>query len=67
MIEIEVNGDRRQVPAGSTVQELLSTLELGERRVAVEYNLEILPRSEHARTTLSPQDRVEIVHAIGGG
>ncbi|WP_207060901.1 sulfur carrier protein ThiS [Motiliproteus sp. SC1-56] len=66
-MEIELNGERQSVAAGSTVLDLITTLGLTERRIAVEYNLEILPRSEHGNTTLSPLDRVEIVHAIGGG
>ena len=46
---------------------LIETMQLGERRVAVELNLEIVPRSRHAETVLQDGDRVEVVHAIGGG
>lgn len=67
MIEIQLNGEPHRVAAGSTVSDLIAQLDLGGRRIAVEYNLEILPKSEHPRTALAPQDRIEIVHAIGGG
>ncbi len=67
MIEIDVNGDTRQVESGTTVSDLLQHLDLQGKRVAVEYNLEILPRSQHTATVLQSRDRVEIVHAIGGG
>jgi sulfur carrier protein len=67
MIEIELNGDTRQVPKGSTLNDLVTKLGLTGKRIAVEYNLEILPKSEHADTLLQVSDRVEIVHAIGGG
>lgn len=67
MIEIELNGEAFQVKAESTIADLLETLGLSGKRLAIEYNLEILPKSQHAATLLQPQDRVEIVHAIGGG
>jgi len=64
---IQVNGDNLEVQEGASVADLIAQLELGERRVAVELNLEIVPRSRHADTVLSQGDRVEVVHAIGGG
>lgn len=64
---IQVNGDNLEVQEGASVADLIAQLELGERRVAVELNLEIVPRSRHADTALSQGDRVEVVHAIGGG
>ncbi len=67
MIDIDVNGDAQQVASGTTISDLLQGLDLQGKRVAVEYNLEILPRSQHAATVLQASDRVEIVHAIGGG
>ncbi|MCW8887202.1 MAG: sulfur carrier protein ThiS, partial [Motiliproteus sp.] len=51
----------------ASISELLDELGLAGKRLAVEYNLEILPKSEHQETRLQPQDKVEIVHAIGGG
>ena len=67
MISIQVNGQPQTVGAGSTLADLLETMSLTERRVAVEHNLEIIPRSQHAEATLQAGDTVEIVHAIGGG
>lgn len=64
---IQLNGDTRQLPEGATVATLLDELSLTERRVAVEINQEIVPRSEHAGHALTAGDRVEIIHAIGGG
>lgn len=66
-ITIELNGEPHQVAARTTVSALLQQLELTKGRLAVEYNLEILPRSEYGRTQLQARDRVEIVQAIGGG
>jgi thiamine biosynthesis protein ThiS len=66
-IRITVNGDDREVPPGSSVAELLGTLGLDIRKVAVERNLEIVPRSTYAATALQGGDRLEIVHFIGGG
>ncbi|WP_286240904.1 sulfur carrier protein ThiS [Neptuniibacter halophilus] len=66
-MQIQVNGEMLQVSEGTTLTGLIDKLELGEKRIAVELNLEIVPRSEHADTILQAADRVEIVHAIGGG
>ncbi|WP_343232536.1 sulfur carrier protein ThiS [Motiliproteus sediminis] len=67
MIKIELNGEPYEAEAGLTISALLVDLGLADKRVAVEYNLEILPKSEHPQTELRAADRVEIVHAIGGG
>ncbi|EIK54923.1 thiamine biosynthesis protein ThiS [Stutzerimonas stutzeri TS44] len=64
---IQLNGEPYQLPAGQTVADLLVRLELSGRRLAVELNRDIVPRSAHATTALSEGDRVEVVHAIGGG
>ena len=66
-IQIVVNGETRQVPAGLGVPALLSHLGLPTDRVAIERNLAILPRSEWVSTTVLPGDRFEIVHLVGGG
>jgi len=66
-MKITVNGDARNVPAGCTAQQLVALLELGEQRVAMEVNLEIVPRSDYANFQLSEGDKVEVVRAIGGG
>ncbi len=65
--EILVNGEKRSVPAGQTLAELVRDLDLEGRRVAVEVNEEIVPRSRYAEHVLNGGDRVEVVAAIGGG
>ncbi len=66
-IQITVNGETRLIQGQATVAELLSVLSLDTRKVAVERNLEIVPRSAYAATALAPGDSLEIVHFIGGG
>ncbi len=66
-IQIVVNGESREVPEGLGVPALLSHLGLPSERVAIERNLEILPRSEWIKTAVQPGDRYEIVHLVGGG
>ncbi|MBT2340198.1 MULTISPECIES: sulfur carrier protein ThiS [Pseudomonas] len=66
-MRIQLNGEPLDLPDGETVAALLTRLELAGRRVAVELNLDIVPRSQHADTTLNEGDQVEVVHAIGGG
>lgn len=67
MIEIFVNGETRTVTAGLTAAQLVDLLELGGRRLAMEVNCEIVPRSQYAKHALCQGDRIEIVQAIGGG
>ncbi|EAR62764.1 sulfur carrier protein ThiS [Neptuniibacter caesariensis] len=66
-MQVQVNGEMLQVQDGITLTGLVEQLELGEKRIAIELNLEIIPRSQHEETILKESDRVEIVHAIGGG
>ncbi len=66
-IGITVNGEAREVPAAATVADLLARIGLDTRKVAVERNLEIVPRSTYAAAVLAAGDRLEIVHFIGGG
>lgn len=66
-MQIQLNGEPFELPDAQSVADLLARLELGGRRVAVELNLDIVPRSQRASTALKDGDRVEIVHAIGGG
>ncbi|MFO0714673.1 MAG: sulfur carrier protein ThiS [Sandaracinus sp.] len=66
-LQVEVNGEHRQVPEGTTVKELLVTLGLGDTLVAVERNEVVVPRAEHASTRLGAGDRLEVVHFVGGG
>jgi thiamine biosynthesis protein ThiS len=62
-----VNGDERAFSEVSTVAALIASLGLDPRKVAVERNLEIVPRSTYARACVADGDRIEIVHFIGGG
>jgi thiamine biosynthesis protein ThiS len=64
---ITVNGERRETPQGATVADLLHDLNLPVGRVAIERNLEILPRPLWTNTAIQPGDRYEIVHFVGGG
>jgi thiamine biosynthesis protein ThiS len=66
-MQIEVNGERREVPAGITVAALLTELGVAPGPVAVERNRAIVPRAEHASTPLSDGDRLEVVQFVGGG
>jgi sulfur carrier protein len=66
-MRIQLNGDSFELPDGETVAGLLSRLELVGRRVAVELNQDIVPRSQHSETVLGEGDQIEVVHAIGGG
>jgi sulfur carrier protein len=66
-VQVHVNGEPREVPAGTTVEALLRDLGLAGRPLAVERNLEIVPRSAHGATPLADGDRVEIVTMVGGG
>lgn len=66
-MEIILNGERRKVDDALTVLQLLQGEGLAERRVAVEVNGAIVPRSRHGKQPLAAGDRIEIVHALGGG
>lgn len=66
-MDIMLNGDALTIADDSTVAALLATQGLAERRVAVEINARIIPRSQHAGHRLQAGDQVEIVHALGGG
>ncbi|GAA0560806.1 sulfur carrier protein ThiS [Halomonas salifodinae] len=66
-MQIQLNGESKPLDGEVTIQQLLESLGLAGRRIAVEVNEEIVPRSIHAETRLVEGDRVEIVHAIGGG
>jgi sulfur carrier protein len=66
-MQIVVNGELRPLDADMTLAALLDSMQLAGRRIAVEVNREIVPHSRHAEFTLKPDDRVEVVTAIGGG
>ncbi|MCA3700858.1 sulfur carrier protein ThiS [Brevundimonas sp.] len=65
-MRIQVNGEEREV-AARTVQGLIEELGFDIRKVAVERNLAIVPRSLHADTALTDGDRIELVQFVGGG
>lgn len=67
MITITLNGARRDVEDGLTLETLLARLELPAGRVAVERNRRIVPRSRYATEPVEPEDRLEIVTLVGGG
>lgn len=67
MLELIVNGEPRSFPAPLTVAQLVELLALTGKRIAIEKNGEIVPRSQHADTPLASGDRLEIVVAVGGG
>lgn len=67
MLELIVNGKPRAFPAPLTVAQLVELLALTGKRIAIEKNGEIVPRSQHADTPLASGDRLEIVVAVGGG
>jgi len=66
-MEIFLNGQPRQLRPDINLAELVESLGFEGRRLAVEVNLEVIPRSTYRSHPLCPGDRVEIVHAIGGG
>ncbi|HWV10611.1 MULTISPECIES: sulfur carrier protein ThiS [unclassified Pseudomonas] len=66
-MRIQLNGEPFELPDGQSVADLIGRLDLAGRRVAVELNLDIVPRSQHVSTVLKDGDQVEVVHAIGGG
>ncbi len=66
-MQIRVNGEARDIDDGLTLAALLEQLELAGKRIAVERNEAIIPRARHAETVLEDGDKIEIIHAIGGG
>ena len=65
-MRIQVNGEDRDT-ASATISDLIGELALDPRKVAVERNLEIVPRSLHGGTRLADGDRIELVQFVGGG
>lgn len=66
-VTIHVNGEPREVPKGLNMTQLVAHLGLTANRLAIERNLEIVPRAQWAATLVSGGDRFEIVHLVGGG
>ena len=66
-MQLQVNGEHRDCPEGLTLAELIAQLGMKLDRVAVELNLEIVPRSNWGSTRLKDGDKLEVVHFVGGG
>ena len=66
-MRVRVNGREREVPEGATVADLIDSLGLNPRRIAVERNRRLVRRATFAQTALTPEDHVEIVTLVGGG
>ncbi len=66
-MELEVNGEVTQLTEGASLHDLVIKLDIVGQRIAIEVNQEIVPRSQHALHRLNAGDKVEVVHAIGGG
>lgn len=67
MPEIKINGEIRQIPDALTISGLIDQLGYAGKRIAVEKNGEIVPKSQHSTTVLAAGDQLEIVVAVGGG
>ncbi|MFP6765872.1 MAG: sulfur carrier protein ThiS [Planctomycetaceae bacterium] len=66
-MQISINGESRTIPTESTVADLLKELEMQSKYVAVERNLELVPRAIHGDCRLEDGDQLEIVTLVGGG
>ena len=66
-MKIQLNGEQRELAVGITLAGLLEELELESRNVAIEVNLDVVPRARHAEHVLNDGDQVEIVTLVGGG
>ena len=67
LIEVMVNGERRRIDEGRSVEALLDTLGLHPRLIVVEHNREILDRARYAAVEVREGDTLELVHFVGGG
>lgn len=67
MLDLKINGEHRQFPAPLTVTGLIDQLGYAGKRIAIERNGEIVPKSRHGETSLASGDQLEIVVAVGGG
>jgi thiamine biosynthesis protein ThiS len=66
-MKIKINGEAQDIPEGLNVTAMLEHLGMGNKRVAIERNLDILPRTEWNATPVQANDSFEIVHFVGGG
>jgi thiamine biosynthesis protein ThiS len=67
VVTVQLNGELREVPEGLTLAALIEWLKLPRDRVAVERNLEIVPRARWNVTPIQAGDQLEVVHFVGGG
>ena len=66
-MQVIVNGEQRDVKAGFTAEQLVDSMGFASGRIAMEVNLEIVPRSTYADYVFKAGDKIEVVHAVGGG
>jgi sulfur carrier protein len=66
-MQISVNGEARSIAPGTTIAQLLDELQMQSRHVAVEVNLELIPRAQHLSHELKDGDKLEVVTLVGGG
>lgn len=66
-MEIILNGQKHEISDGCSAAELIASMDMADKRIAMEVNQEIVPRSTYADYFFSAGDKVEIVHAVGGG
>ena len=66
-MRVYINGESRDVPGTPSLAELITQLDLPAARIAVEVNREVVRRSEWSRVMLRDEDRIEVVHFVGGG
>ena len=67
MISVSLNGETREIPSDLTLETLVEWMKVPADRVAIERNLEIVPRRLWSQTTVVAGDRLEVVHFVGGG
>jgi sulfur carrier protein len=67
VIELSINGETRQFPAPLNCADLVTQLDLSGKRIAIEHNGEIVPKSQYLQTELQSGDQLEVVVAVGGG
>jgi sulfur carrier protein len=67
MLTLQINGEQKQFPPNLNVEALVHNMSLVGKRIAIELNGEIVPKSRHASTPLHDGDRLEVVVAVGGG
>jgi sulfur carrier protein len=66
-VKIIVNGEEISIPEGSNIQDLVAELGYKNKRIAIEVNEAIIPKSKHQSYLLKSSDRVEVINAVGGG